>query len=104
MDWAVSPWVTLFRRTAALPRAVRGPVDFWALARLAAIWRSDAICKLLKRKAKLASMLFEKAKPIWLGVRLKKFRRGARRIRRDTSPIFSQAWIEEEIKRFLYYF
>jgi hypothetical protein len=47
-------------------------------------------------------MLFEKAKPIWLEVRLKKFRRGARRIRRDTSPVLSQARIEEEIKRFLY--
>ena len=36
-----SPWVQALKRTAALPWGVRGPVDFWALRRFAAILRSE---------------------------------------------------------------
>ena len=39
MVWPVNPWRRAFIEERCLPWAVRGPVDFWALARLmAARW------------------------------------------------------------------
>jgi hypothetical protein len=38
---AVMPWTNPFNRDRALPAAVRGPVDFFALARLASIFRCE---------------------------------------------------------------
>jgi len=48
-SWAaVSPCLTAFCETAALPSLVRGPVDFWALLRLARIWDWVDMILLLK--------------------------------------------------------
>jgi hypothetical protein len=35
--------LTAFRAATALPSGVRGPVDFWALVRLALVWASVAM-------------------------------------------------------------
>ncbi len=36
MVWPVNPWRKAFSLERCLPASVRGPVDFWALALLAA--------------------------------------------------------------------
>jgi hypothetical protein len=40
---AKHPWRTAFSAATAFPSAVRGPVDFSALARLAAIFASEVM-------------------------------------------------------------
>jgi len=39
----VSPWVRAFWEEMALPSVVRGPVESWALAVLAASWAGETL-------------------------------------------------------------